>query len=321
MERKLADAGLLDGLTMDLGGPRTVAFFDKCDRYIPWKKLTASLDGLYGAHAKGGRPPWPVVMMVKCLMLQKWFGLSDPQLEELLKDRLSFRRFVGLSLTDATPDETTFVKFRARLRKAERERALFDAVIKHLNQSGLVMKDGALVDATIIEAPTGRKREDGTSTRDEDASFTKKHGRTYHGYKGHIATDTKGVITDFRFTGASVHDSQKMDELIEKERHSVYADSAYMDQSRKDRLAKLGVYCGIIKRRVRGQEELSETERLLNRIKAKKRAIVEHPFAWMKRAGYAVVRYRGLARNAMDFAMNAAAYNLRRSFSLLAPAC
>jgi transposase, IS5 family len=318
MERKLAAPTLMDGLAADLGGPRTQAFFDKCSEHIPWARLAASLEGLYGDHAEGGRPPWPLVLMVKCLMLQKWFNLSDPQLEEQLKDRISFRRFVGLSLTDATPDETTFVKFRKRLAAAGHGRSLFDAVVKHLDRCGLIMKDGTLVDASIIEAPRGHQREDGTSTRDRQASYTRKHGRTYHGYKSHIATDRRGVIKDYRYTTAKVHDSQMMDELIAGEQTAAYGDSAYMDERRRERLQSRGVLCGIIRRRVRGQKELDGTTRLINRFFASIRAAVEHPMAWIRNMGHRRVRYRGLLPNAMDFGLMAAAYNLKRSFSLRA---
>ena len=319
MERKLAEPGLLDGVAVDLGGPRTAAFFEKCERHIPWKKLADSLQGLYDEHDKGGREPWPVILMVKCLMLQKWFGLSDPQLEEQLRDRLSFRRFVGLSLLDNTPDETTFVRFRQRLLARGHGRTIFDAVVKHLESCGLVMNNGTLVDATMVEAPKGRKREDGTSTRDPEASFTKKHGRTYHGYKAHVATDTRGVIKDYRFTTASVHDSQKMDELIAGEKTAVYGDSAYMDKEREARFKSRGIVYGITRRRVRGQKDLDTTDRLINQLNSMTRAIVEHPFAWMKRQmKYGLARYQGLLHNAADFALTATAYNLKRSFSLRA---
>jgi len=130
--------------------------------------------------------------MLKCIMLAKWFNFSDPGLEEALLDRISFRRFVGLSFTDTTPDETTFVRLRARLGEANNHYKLFDGVVKHLEKQGYLVREGTMVDATIIEQSTGGKREDGSSTRYEDASFTKKHGVTHHGYKGHIACDLSG---------------------------------------------------------------------------------------------------------------------------------
>ena len=318
MERKSHGWTLVDGMTMDLGGPRSGAFFEKCETMIPWDQLARSVADLYSnSKRSAGRPHWPIKMMLKCLMIQKWYGLSDPQLEEMLRDRLSFRRFVGLGLQEDTPDETTFVVFRRRLREAGHDQTLFHKTFRHLEKQGFVLTEGTLVDATIIEAPRGRKRQDGSSTRDQEASYTKKRDRTYHGFKAHIATDRQGLIKDYRFTTAKVHDSQCMDELIAKEKIAVYADSAYMDRDRKKRLQNRGVYCGIIERRVRGQDDLSYGQQLINRFCATIRAVVEHPFAWMHQMGRRRARYRGLRRNAFDFAMLAMAYNWKRSFSLV----
>ena len=312
-----------DAVTLDLGCPRTVAFFDKCDKHIPWQQLADSVGGVFvESNGQGGRPHVPVVMMLKCLMIAKWFGLSDPMLEGMLRDRLSFRRFVGLGWSDPTPDETTFVTFRRRLRDAGHGSTLFDQAVQHLRDQGLVLQEGTLVDATILEAPKGRprKQDDGLShTKDKTASYTKKHGRTYHGFKAHIATDTRGVITDYVFDTAKTHDTNHMDQLIEDESQAVYADSAYRDKQRKARLEAKGVFCGVIERRVRGQDELTLEQVRHNRSCAAVRAVVEHPFAWMKNMGYRLARYRGLTRNGLDFALMAVAYNFKRSFSLLKP--
>lgn len=319
MERKNEPPTFLDAAVRELGGPRTMAFLDKCERLIPWDRLASSVADVFpdkGAPSRGGRPHYPVKLFVKCLMLQKWFNLSDPQLEEQLRDRISFRGFVGLGMSDPTPDETTLVVFRRRLREAGHERTLFDAVNEHLGKLGLILNAGTLVDATIVEAPRGRTKDDGASTRDPEASFTKKSNRTYHGYKAHIATDRRGVVKDYRFDTAKVHDSRHIDELIRKEKTFVGADSAYMDQAREDRLHRRGICFAVVKRRVRGQTELPHWQQVLNRAWATIRAAVEHPFAWMKNMGYRRVRYRGLARNALDFGLMAAAYNLKRSFSL-----
>jgi IS5 family transposase len=254
--------------------------------------------------------------MLKCVLLAKWFGLSDPQLAECLKDRLSFRRFVGLSLTDATPDETTFVRFRARLREANLDRTIFERTTAELDKRGLLVKDGTLVDATIIEPSRGSKREDGTSTRDPEASFTAKGGERYHGYKGHIAADTHGIVTDDRFSDAAPHDSNFIDELTPRETRLVVADSAYRSAEREAALTARGVACGIAFKRKKGQEELPPYLRRLNRLIASVRAVVEHPFAWMRNMGYRRVRYRGRRRNELDFALNLIAYNWKRSLSL-----
>lgn len=181
--------------------------------------------------------------MLKCIILAKWFGLSDPQLEECLKDRLSFRRFVGLSLTDKTPDETTFMRFRARLREADLDRDLFERTTAELDRRGLLVKDGSLVDAIIVEQSRGTTREDGTSTRDPEASFTKKHEETCHGYKGHINADRSSLVVDYRFSDAAPHDSNFIDELTRDEQKMVVADSAYRSEERERELARRGVTC------------------------------------------------------------------------------
>jgi len=320
MERKSAEPTLMDGYVADLGDPKLMAKLDRLDHAVPWSKLAEPILATYANNREqGGRPNVAVVMMLKVVMLQKWFGLSDPAIEGMLRDRISFRRFVGLTMTDPVVDETTIVRFRDRLREHGLMSVLFDMVVAHLRESNLIVQEGTLVDATIIEAPKGRTTDDGLgSTKDQAASFTKKHGRTYHGYKAHIATDTHGMITDYVYDTAKVHDSQHIDQLIEGEDQAVFADSAYMNKDRKQRLEAKGVFCGIIERRVRGQKELTAEQAAHNRCCASFRAYVEHPFAWIKNAGELIrTRYRGLARNAIDFGLNAIAYDFKRSLSLM----
>jgi len=317
-ERKNMEPGLVDAWTAELGGPRTAALLARLDRAIPWETLVEPVAQLpeYRGGEKGGRPAWPAMMMLKCVLLAKWFGLSDPQLEECLQDRLSFRRFVGLSLNDATPDETTFVRFRARLREADLDRRLFEITLRQLDERGLLVKEGTLVDATIIEQARGGRRPDGTSTRDPEASFTTKHGRKYHGYKGHIAADRSGLVTDYRFSDAAPHDSKFIDELTEQEQRMVVADSAYRSFDREASLQARGVTCAIAFKRHRGQPELPPLLKKLNRMIASVRAPVEHPFAWIRNMGNRRARYRGRRRNEADFVLNLTAYNWKKSLSL-----
>lgn len=323
MERREMDPTLIDGLTADLGGPRTTALLDKMDASVPWETLAKPVRTLYksndkGAREKGGAPAWPAATMLKCVMLAKWFGLSDPQLEENLRDRLSFRRFARLPLHDKTPDETTFVRFRARLREADLDRTLFDLVAKHLEGRGILLRDGTLVDATILEQSKGKKKQDGTGTRDEEASFTKKHGRTYHGYKGHVAADKSGIVTDYRFSTASHHDSRYFDELAEGEKKAAYGDAAYSSEERRESLRGRGVIDAICYKRNRGQEKLLDYQERWNKIVSKARALVEHPFARIKAMGHKRVRYRGLRRNALDFGLMLIAHNFKRALFLAA---
>jgi IS5 family transposase len=316
--RKNESMGFVDAALDGLGGPRSAALLERLDAATPWATLAAPIRSLPEYHAPGaGHPPWCPVLMLKCLMLQKWFNLSDPGLEESLKDRISFRKFVGLSFTDKTPDETTFVKFRARLREAGIHDTIFDAVVKHIESRGLLVKQGTMVDATIIEAPRGRPRPDGTTTRDQDASFTSKHGVPHHGYKGHIAADLSGIVTDYRFGTAKEHDSNHIDDLTMHETKLVLADSAYSSAARRAELRARGVIDGIIYKRNRGQQKLYDWQERWNRVVSRHRAKVEHPTGMMKQQlGYRRVRYRGHERNAFDFALVLTACNLKRSLSL-----
>ena len=207
--------GFADVVLDDLGSTRTSKLLSRLDAATPWDELAHPINQLPEYKSNGaGRPPWEPVMMLKCLMLSKWFNLSDPGLEEALLDHTSFRKFVGLSFTDATPNETTFVKFRKRLREAELDEYLFQSVVKHLDSKGFLVREGAMVDATIIEQSTGSKNDDGENTRDQDASFTKKHGKTHHGCKAHIACAMSGIITEYKVTTAIVHDSKCIDEIL-----------------------------------------------------------------------------------------------------------
>lgn len=317
-ERESAQLSFADTVVGELGGRRTQATLDQLDATIDWKALARPIRKLY-RNDDGGAPAEPAVRMLKIVLLQKWFNLSDPQAEEQLNDRLSFRRFVGLRGNERAPDETTIVKFRARLREGGVERELFDIVARSIGQRGLLVKEGTLVDALIIEAPTGRKTggkdEAGNdlTTRDTDASFTKKHGQTYHGYKGHLATDRSGIVTDFAFSTASHHDSRYIDQLTEEEDKAVIADAAYAEQARRQGLNQRGVIDGIAYKRVRGQKRLHPLLRKINRMIASIRSTVEHTIARLRKWGVSRARYRGERRNGCDFAMALVAHNLRRA--------
>lgn len=339
MERRLAQPTFTDALMLDYGSPKMARFFAEMQSVVPFDELAAPLRSLYadgrvdagagaGADAssssssRGGRPHWPVVLMVKCLLLQKWFGLSDPGLEEMLRDRLSFRRFVGLSLDDATPDETTFVRFRDRLEAQGLQSALFDGVRQLLEDRGVILNRGTLVDASVQQVSKGRysrsadERSD-VHTRDRAASHTRMYGRTYLGFKGYVAADVQGFVRDWRFDTAATHESRYFDRLVKDEQAAVYADRAYWDYARIEALEQRGVFPGIGLRRTRGQAELTPEQRAHNRKVNRVRFAVEHPFAWMKNRGWGHAIYRGARRNGLDFALRLAAWNLHRARDLL----
>jgi IS5 family transposase len=317
-ERESAQLSFADTVVSQLGGKRTQALLNQLDAAIDWEAMAKPVRAVY-RNADGGAPAVPAVMMLKIAMLQKWFHLSDPQAEEQLNDRVSFRRFVGLRGEEAAPDETTVVVFRQRLREADLDRKLFDLVNRSIAQRGLLVKEGTLVDALILEAPKGRKtgEKDASgndkTTRDPDASFTQKHGRSYHGYKGHVAADRSGIVTDFEFSTASHHDSRYIDDLTKREKRAVIADAAYADKDRRRRLEGNGVTDGIAHKRQRGQKELPPLLRKINRAISSIRSRVEHTMARLRKWGAARARYRGERRNRFDFAMTLVAHNLRRA--------
>lgn len=317
MQRTNTQPTFTDLTVAELGGPRAKAFFDTCQQQIPFDELAASVADIFNdENTEGGRPHWPVVTMLKVLFIQKCFGLSDPMAEEMLKDRISFRRFVGLSFDDATPDHSTISTFRKRLRQRGHGSTLFDKSLEILRGRGLVMNEGTLVDATIIEAPLGSKRADGSSTADPCASKTFKHGRAYHGYRAHIATDVNGIITDYVYDTAAESEHTHFDHLARNETQKLYADSGCRSKDRVEKLEQRGVFAGICHRRVKGQKELTAAQKAFNRMIAGVRAMVEHPFAWIKRMNGGRTRYRGITRNAFDFGVSAVVYNFRRSFTI-----
>jgi transposase, IS5 family len=318
MQRNNAALTFTDLAVTDLGGPVAKAFFDRCLREVPFEKLAESISDIFDdTGTAGGRPHWPLVTMVKILFLQKCFGLSDPMAEEMLKDRISFRQFAGLSFDDATPDHSTISVFRKRLLDRGHGATLFDKALEILREKGLVMREGTLIDATLIEAPLGGKRkEDGSSTADPCATKTAKNGRAYFGYRAHIATDPNGIIKDYVFDTARESEHTHFDQLASGETKAVYADSGCRSKKRVEALEARGVFAGICHQRHRGQKELTSQQKALNRLVAPVRALVELPFAWIKRMNGRKTRYRGVRRNALDFSLAAMVYNFRRSFTI-----
>ena len=184
---------------------------DKISNLLDWSALEGMLSGVYAAPK--GRPSYPPLLMVKVLLLEQWYNLSDPEMEAALGDRLSFRRFVGLGLEDATPDHSTISRFRKELTQRGLGEALFGEVGRQLEVRGMVLKEGTLLDATLVEAQV-RKPPAGSglgrrSDQDPDADWTRKYGRSYFGYKVHLGVDEgSGLIRQAVLTSAKVSDSE-----------------------------------------------------------------------------------------------------------------
>lgn len=320
--REVGQLSLADGL---VGGRRRVNDLDRIAASIDWSALAGVLSEVYASRR--GRPAYPPVALLRCLLLQQWYSLSDPGTEEALSDRLSFRRFVGLSLDDDVPDHSTLSRFRDVLVARGLGERVFEEVNRQLEAAGLMVKRGTLIDASLIaadarprhrELDSGRGRTLGTlSDADPDARWTVKRGRSTFGYKAHVAVDEgSGLIRRSVMTPANVHDSVPADGLILGDEAAVYADSAYAKEARRADLAARGIEDGIMRRNHRGRP-LGEPERRRNGEIARVRSAVERLFGLMKRHyRYTRVRYRSLRRNAAHLHLLCIAINLRRAVAL-----
>ena len=271
-----------------------------------------------------GRPPFDSLAMLKALYLQALYDLSDPGLEEALIDRMSFRLFCGFALDRTTPDETTLCRFRNAAVEAGVLQAAFVEVNRQLDAKGLVVRKGTLVDATIVGAASRRPDTHAGSKprlkREPAASFTRKGGKSYFGYRLHVGVDQgSGLIRRVAFTPAHVNESVVADALISGDEQAVYADKGYENKHRRRRLKARGCKDRIMHRSHKHQPELPRWQKRRNALISKRRAPVEAVFAAFKCLhGRARVRFVSFAANVADFLRQATVYNLRRAAMLLA---
>jgi len=305
------------------GGKKSMKFLNEMKEIIPFEALVSMLieEGIYKPEVgkKGGRPQTPAKILLGALFLQSWYSLSDPMTEELIHDRISFRKFLDIRDEDTIPDETTICKFRLKLIEKKLLSRIFDEVKAMMIKKNLILNEGTLVDATLIHSsePKRKRDENGKTVSnvayDKEATYTSKRGQKHHGHKMHIATDTNGVIKKVIATTAKTHDSTQFDALTEGEEKAIFADSGYMSQERKKKLRKEGIFNGIVERRVRGQSKLRAKQSINNKRFAKLRGLVELPFAFMKHhMNFKETRYLGLEKNQEHFNLIAACANLRR---------
>jgi transposase, IS5 family len=296
------------------------------DRLVDWSPLERLLDCIH-ASAKG-EASYPPLVMFKALLLQKWYGLSDPALESALSDRLSFMRFCGLTLEDQTPDHTTIWRFRQALAEGGLVEACLSELGRQLDAAGVVLKTGTLIDASLVTSAARRPRmEEGqTSPVDSEARFgaTNDRGRFAFGYKVHVAVDQgSGLVGAVAVTPANVQDVQVAPDLLLGAAGTVYADRGYDSDGLRAALAERGLGDGIMRRRKSGgrQPSLPPAVVARNHELSLVRRAVEGVFGTMKRT-YRLGRMRcfTLARNRVDMTLFALAFNLRRWRSLVLPA-
>jgi len=305
---------------------RSDKLLEDINKFVNWEPLVNICEELY-KKSNRGRPTKPIIFSIKCLFLQFLYGLSDPALEDALIDRLSFQRFLCMSFDEDIPDFTTVWRFRERLMKAKLHDQLFELILRQLENQGVILKKGTLIDATIIQSARrpvkqsekgdGESDQDRSTQKDYDATHTQKGKKKYYGYKGHIGVDQgSNIIRKKEFTTASTHDSQKTDDLISGDEDSIFADKAYSSDDRKRKLRKHGIYCGILDKGRRSRP-LSKSQKKRNKKKSTVRNAVERPFAHFKHIyHYSRSRYLNIERNDLHFTFLCMIHNIRRGIAL-----
>ena len=287
-------------------------------REVDFTGAEARVAATYGS---GGRPAARVGVLLRVMILQHLYGLSDPQAELQINDRLSFQKFVQLATHEAVPDETTICRFRQRLIQCGLHEQLLGLLNTQLEACGYIVKRTTLVDATLVESsrqrPAAEAAAQGTAP-DADASYTRKGGRTFYGYKAHVASDgAHQLIRAAVITTARTYDGALLPHITPPDARAVYADKAYDSKANRAWLRTHGLANGILKKEAH-HIHLTPRDETSNRRKGKVRRHIERIFAHLKQwQGYRRVRYLGLAKNQLELTLKAVAYNLKRLAKLL----
>jgi IS5 family transposase len=285
-------------------------------KWYRFEKLLARL-----RHEGPGRPPFEPLMMLKALLLQQSYALSDAELEEAINDRVSFRKFLGLSLEAPSPDHTTLCRFRNRLVEEGLSEKLFAEFEHQLEKRGLILKRGTMIDASLVATPFRPGSSEGEREPvDPDAAVTARKGKpgTHYGYKVHIGADEGSLlIRRMAMTPANRNDTVPADKLVCGDERAVYADKAYSKRARRQWLKKLGIKPRIMHKSWGDGPPLTRWQQRHNKLIAPIRAAVEGIFATLKRwMGMDRVRYRGLTKNRSHWFLVALAYNMNRAAKL-----
>lgn len=290
------------------------AALERVSALVDWAGLEGALAGL--REDGPGRPGYRPLLLFKALLLQAWYGLSDAELEFRLGDSLAFGRFVGLSLEDEVPDHTTLCRFRNRLVRERLLERLFAELDGQLEGAGVVLKQGTMLDATLIETQAAGRRGPGEPSVDPDAAYARRSGKpgSTHGYKAHVGVDQgSGLVRAVVTTPANVNDTVPADALIRGDERAVLADAAYHTHARQAALRARGIKPRLMRRPNRHHPILPPRLARLNKLIARRRAAVETTFAtWKRRMGLTGIRYIGLAKASGQVLMVAMAFNLRR---------
>ena len=286
------------------------------DQVVPWQALIDLIEPHYPkTSSKGGRPPYPLATMLRIHLMQQWYSLSDPAMEDALIEVATIRRFAGIDLISyRIPGETTILAFRHLLEKHDLGQKIFETVKAHLKERGMAMKQGTIIDATLISAPSSTKNK--TGERDPEMHQTKKGNQWYFGMKVHIGVDKdSGLILSVVTTAANVHDLTPAAELLHGDEELVYGNAGYQGITKRPEMAGTAAEFRVAmrpgKRRVLPDTPDGWLQDLSETAKAHVRAKVEHPFRVIKHQfGFQKKRLRGLAKNSCKINVLAALTNL-----------
>ena len=291
-------------------------FLSEMESVVPWAALLALIEPHYPkASKKGGRPLYPLATMLRIHLLQQWYSLSDPAMEEALIETPTMRRFAGIELiSDRSPDETTILTFRHLLEKHDLGEQIFETVKAHLSERGMTMRQGTIVDAALIAAPSSTKNKEGK--RDLEMHQTKKGNQWYFGMKVHTGVDKdSGLIHSVETTSANEHDITRAAQLLHGDEEVVYGDAGYQGIEKRAEMAGKSITFRVAmrpgKRRVLPDTTEGRLLDLVETAKAHIRAKVEHPFRVIKQQfGVQKTRLRGIAKNHCKVNVLAALTNL-----------
>lgn len=311
---------------------------EKLLKHIDFELFRNPLEKHFGPddkdHSKGGRPSYDPVLMFKILILQRFYNLSDDAIEYAILDRLSFMRFLNLTISDRVPDSKTIWNFKDQLARTGLVKKLFNKLDKTLEDHGVIAHEGKMTDASFVEVPRQRntrkeneqikngeipdKWEDNPNKlrqKDTDAAWTKHNGQNYFGYKDHVKADSETkLITAYEVTPAHVHDSNTLEDLLDKrdKGQSLWGDSAFRSDEIEKMLRKKKIKSKIHEKGYRNHP-LTKKQVKRNRKKSKTRARVEHIFAFMENSMKRMyIRCRSFIRAKATIGLMNITYNLFR---------
>jgi len=307
---------------------------------IKWEQFKPILENVFNKEAKGpgGRPPFDYIMMLKILILQRYYNLSDDRTEFQILDRMTFMRFLDLELSDKVPDSKTIWLFKETLIKANVIEELFNLFHSELEKQGYIGNEGKIIDASFVEVPRQRNsREENQkikegktpeewqdnphklSQKDTDARWTKKNDIVFYGFKDHVKIDKKSKLLDtYNVTDASVHDSQSLNEILDEkdENQPLYADSAYTGEE-PDNMIKNKKMINCVNEKGYRNNPLTEEQKKKNKEKSKIRARVEHIFGFIENSmNGSYIRTIGIVRAKAIIGLMNLTYNMFRYIQL-----